>query len=103
VSQSIFNTLLLVASIGAMVGINLMIAGLIVIAVIHDGPTATAIASTFQQILQSAITALGMLLSGLITGRIILSHTMARNDAEREQLQIPLPGVSATATGGMQP
>ena len=74
IPSSLINTMILAATIGGVVAINLVIAGLILIAVIHDGTTATSVAATFQQILQSAITALGILLSGLITGKIILTH-----------------------------
>lgn len=84
---SILTPLIVAASVGVMVAINLMIAGLIIIAVVHDGATAADVAGTFQQLLQSSITALGVLLSGIITGRIVLAHMQARTEAEHQQQQ----------------
>ena len=76
IPSSLMNTMILAATIGGVVAINIIIAGLIIIAVVHDGTTATDVSTSFQQILQTAITALGMLLSGLITGKIVITHMM---------------------------
>lgn len=72
-SQNLINTLLLIMSVGGVVALNLVIAGLIVIAVAHDGGTATQVASTFETILTDAVTAIGTLLGSLLTARHMLA------------------------------
>lgn len=86
-STGLMNNLILVASIGGVIALNLIIAGLVVIAVIHDGNTAQQVATTFETALTAAITAIGTLVGSLVTGKIVHAATMSA--------QIPAPNQEA--------
>jgi hypothetical protein len=77
--SKLINSVVLVVCIGCMLAVNLVIAGLIVIAVAHDGATANNVAASFQTILTTIIAALGTLLGSLITGRAVHNAMLAGN------------------------
>jgi hypothetical protein len=80
--SNLINTILVVISIGGVVAVNLVIIGLIAIAVIHDGDTATSVAATFEQIIIDAITAVGTLVGSLIGGTAVHRAMIAAQNSK---------------------
>lgn len=64
------SRMLIIGSIGVAIGINLIIAGLIVIAIHSDGQTAIDIAGAFQTALIAAISGIGTLAGIFIHGKL---------------------------------